>query len=130
MLNGAVVTTPWKTWCDLGGVLELPGLVAVTDLLLRRGLLARAELIVPKACRGAVNLRQAAELGDPRSNSVRESEMRVHMHTRGLPSADLNPNVYDDGVWIAVSDFVWWKYHCILEYDGEHHLTLYQQHQD
>jgi len=129
-VKGVIVTTPWKTWCDLGGVLELPALVAVTDLLLRRGLLTRSELIVPKACRGAVNLRRAAELGDPRSNSVRESEIRVHMINRGLPPADLNPNVYEDGGWVAVSDFVWWKYHCILEYDGEHHLTLDQKHQD
>ncbi len=129
-IRGVVVTIPWKTWCDLGAVLELPGLVAVTDLLLRRGLLTREELIVPAGCRGAVNLRKAAQLADPRSNSVRESEMRTHMHEWGLPPADLNVDIYVDGDWIAVSDFVWGEFRSILEYDGEDHLTLDQKHQD
>lgn len=129
-VRGVTVTTAWKTWIDLGAVLDLPQLVAATDLLLRRGLITRQGLTVPARCRGAVNLRKAAVLTDPRSNSIRESELRVHMQEAGLPSPELNCDIYVDGAWVAVSDFVWWEYRTILEYDGEHHLTLDQKHQD
>lgn len=129
-VNGLIVTTPLKTWQDLGGVLELPSLVAVTDLLLKRGLLAREQLVVPRGIRGAQALRWAAAFADPRSNSVRESELRVHMAQHGLPAADLNADIIIDGEWIAVSDFVWWMYKVIVEYDGAHHDSLDQRHQD
>ena len=127
---GVIVTTPWKTWCDLGAVLSLPLLVAATDLLLRRRLLTRDELTVPKCCRGAENLRKAAKLADPRSNSIRESELRVHIHEAGLPAPEVNLEIYVDGGWVSTSDLVWREYRTIVEYDGPHHLTPKQKHQD
>ncbi len=127
---GLTVTTALKTWLDLGAVLDVPELVAVTDLLLKKGLVTREQLVVPRGIRGAQALRWAAEFADPRSNSVRESELRVHMNQHGLPAPDLNADIIIDGVWIAVSDFVWWLYKVIVEYDGAHHDTLDQRHQD
>lgn len=129
-VDGLVITTPLKTWHDLGAILDLPALVAVTDLLLRHGSLTREQLVVPRRIRGARNLRWAAGFADPRSRSVRESEMRVHMAQRGLPTPELNADIIIDGVWLAVCDFVWWLYKVIVEYDGADHDTLSQRHQD
>lgn len=129
-VKGLTVTGPWRTWIDLGPMLALPDLVAVTDVLLRRRHLAVGDLQVPRGVRGARLLRRAADLADSRSRSARESQLRVHLHEAGLPTPDVNADIYIDGGWAATGDLVWWEFKLVLEYDGEDHATLDQRHQD
>ena len=127
---GLPVTSPARTWQGLGACLDLPWQVAVTDQGLRRGLLTLDQLTVPVRCRGAVTLRRAREIADPRSRSVRESVLRVHLLLAGLPAPELNWDIVEDGGWIACGDFVWPEYRLVVEYDGEHHAAARQRHQD
>lgn len=129
-IHGMTLTGPWKTWIDLGSLLGLADLVAVTDVLLRRGYLTRDELVVPQGVRGARLLRRAAVLADGRSASARESQLRVHFLEAGLPVPDVNADIFIDGGWIAQGDLVWWEFKVVLEYDGEDHKDEGQRHQD
>ena len=61
LVKGLHVTNANRTWLDLGACIEMPQLVAVTDVMLRRGLLQISDLVVPVGTRGARRLRQAAE---------------------------------------------------------------------
>ncbi len=129
-IRGMTLTGPWKTWIDLATLLDLPALVAVTDVLLRRGYLKREDLVVPQGVRGAKMLRRASELADPRSNSPRESHLRVHFLEAGLPAPEVNADIFIDGGWAACGDLVWREYKVVVEYDGEDHATPDQRHQD
>lgn len=129
-VHGLPCTDAARTWTDLGGLLPLPDLVAVADLALRRSLLTRDQLQPPKGSRGAVVLRKAAQLADPRSLSPQESIVRVHLHLAGLPAPQLNVDIIIDGGWIACADLAWPEYQVIVEYDGRHHVSDRQRHQD
>lgn len=129
-VQGLPCTNPLRTWLDLGAVLELPELVAATDCLLRRGLVTWDQLEPPKRTRGAMRLRRAAFLADARSLSPRESIIRVHLHLAGLPRPELNFNVIVDRGWVACADLAWPQYRVIVEYDGKHHGSDRQRHQD
>lgn len=122
------ITDPARTWLDLGPLLPLPDLVALTDVILRRRLCS--ELLVPPRTRGAIRLRQARDLADGRSASPQESVVRVHLALAGLPRPILNHNVIHNGEWIGRGDFVWPDYRLYVEYDGGHHDDPQQRHQD
>lgn len=129
-VRGIPVTTSRRTWLDLGTCLSMPDLVAVTDVMLRRGLLHERDLAVPRGTWGAATLREAAALADPRSRSVRESLLRVHLHLRGLPPPLINLDIIDEGIWLGCGDLVWPEYTLVIEYDGIHHDKSRQRHQD
>lgn len=129
-VQGLPCTDPMRTWLDLGAVLDLPILVAVTDCLLRRGMLEADQLSPPKRKRGAAALRNAARLADPRSLSPRESIIRVELHLAGVPAPELNFNVIIDRGWVACADLAWPEFRVIVEYDGKHHGSERQRHQD
>lgn len=122
------ITDAGRTWLDLGPHLDLPRLVAVTDVILRRRLCS--QLVVPPRTRGAQRLRQAAELADPRSCSPQESELRVGLILAGLPKPEVNFDVIVHGEWIGQGDLVWPDYLLYVEYDGGHHADPRQRHQD
>lgn len=122
------ITDAGRTWMDLGSHLDLPRLVAVTDVILRRRLCS--ELVVPPRARGAQRLRKAAELADPRSCSPEESEIRVELILAGLPTPEVNFDVIVHGEWIGQGDLVWPEYLLYVEYDGGHHADPQQRHQD
>jgi hypothetical protein len=126
--DGFRVTDAARTWLDLGPHLNLPQLVAVTDVILRRQLCS--ELAVPPRARGALRLRQAVELADPRSCSPEESQLRVGLTLAGLPKPEVNFDVIVHGEWIGRGDLVWPEYMLYLEYDGGHHADPGQRHQD
>ena len=129
-VQGLPCTSPWRTWLDLATLLTLPELVAVTDCLLRRGMVTPDQLEPPKRARGAVKLRQAVALADARSLSPRESIIRVELHLAGLPAPEVNFNVVIDGGWVACADLCWPEFRVIVEYDGKHHDSDRQRHQD
>ena len=130
VIDGLPVTDVARTWRDVGSMLELADLVAITDHLLRRGMAKADELLVPRGCRRAPTLRRALSLADPRSRSPRESALRVGMHDAGLPTPEINKDIVEDGGWLATGDFVWSEFRLIIEYDGGHHASLKQRHQD
>ena len=130
LVKGLHVTNANRTWLDLGACIEMPQLVAVTDVMLRRGLLQISDLVVPVGTRGARRLRQAAELADPGSRSVRETLLRVKLHLNGLPAPEINSDIIEDGVWLGTGDLVWREYRLVIEYDGIHHDKPRQRHQD
>ncbi len=128
LARGVRVTDAQRTWLDLGTALTLPESVAVADVILRRGFVKT--LSVPSGIRGAVGLRAAVELADPRSQSPKESILRVELHLAGLPKPEVNLNIYEQGDWVGRGDLVWPEYRLYVEYDGRHHGTDHQRHQD
>ena len=95
--HGVACTTPERTFCDLAAMLTLAQLVAVGDNLLRRGTVSRAALTDAVAAypgrRGTARLRRALELLDARSESPKESELRVLLIEAGFPSPLVNASV-------------------------------------
>jgi hypothetical protein len=123
------LTAPERTWCDLARYLSLRDLVAAGDYLIRRthpltsvDRLARAV----ESCtgqRGAKNLRAALELLNDRAESPQESILRVELVLAGLPTPEINVDVYDSrGVFLGRADMVFRGHRLILEYEGLQHL--------
>lgn len=126
--RGFWVTTPMRTWLDLGALLPVKDLVVVADHLLRRRMIPTT-LVIPRTL-GAAGLRAAAALADGRSKSPQETRIRLEMHDRGFPAPELNAAIIEDGGWIGEGDFVWREYRTIADYDGAVHLDEKQQTQD
>lgn len=129
------LTSPERTWVDLGAVLTLPRLVAAGDYLLGQRLVTarRLDEVVGTSGkqRGIRSIRQALALLDPRAESPRESEMRVLLHLAGLPPAISNRIIRDDrGRFLGRGDLVYDEWKVVVEYDGEHHLSTQQQAKD
>lgn len=125
--KGLIVTKPLRTWRDLGASLEVPDLVAMADVLLRRSLCSVEDL---QSAKHPKPLAEAALLADAGSWSPRESILRVAMHRAGLPAPQLNVLIVQDGTVLGTADFLWREYRVIADYDGGHHNARRQRHQD
>ncbi len=128
--HGLPATRPLRTWRDLGGRLDIPHLVAIADVLLRRALCTEEDLHDLHGVHHRKLLQQAANLADAGSWSPRESLLRVAMRTRGLPAPELNGLIVEDGDVLGRGDFVWREWRVIADYDGGHHGHARQRHQD
>lgn len=120
------LTTPARTWCDLGAVLALPDLVAAGDFFLREGRAARDELerAVERfpSRRGVRRLRQALGLLDGRAESRPETLVRVALVLAGIPGIEANVEVHDaDGVFLGRVDLCIPWARVVVEYHGDHH---------
>ena len=74
--------------------------------------------------RGVARLREALALVRPRTDSVRETELRLAASDFGLPEPEVNGRILDDdGRFVAFGDLVYRRWRVILEYDGEQHRT-------
>ncbi|WP_374947631.1 hypothetical protein [Agreia sp.] len=131
---GFGVTTPERTWCDLGAILSLAPLVAVGDRLIHRSLprtdLDRLALAIGRygGARGARLLRQALPLLDDGSESPMESWQRVIIVLAGLPTPVTNYEVFDDhGVFVARVDLAYPELKISMDYEGDHHRTDQKQ---
>jgi hypothetical protein len=127
---GYPVTTPERTWCDLGAVLSLPDLVAAGDKLIRRRLPQTSRAALDAAVeqypsrRGIRNLRRALTLLSERSESPRESLLRVTIVLAGFPQPAVNVEVFDSrGRFIARVDLCYPHLKLSLEYQGDQHRT-------
>jgi len=130
--SGVRVTTAERTWCDLAQLLDLPDLVAAGDWLLQREAgsreLLRETVARFRSRRGARSIHAALPLLCERSESPRESRLRVHLRLAGLPDPEVNVDVYDRfGRFIGRGDLVYRRYRLLLEYEGEQHLTSVRQ---
>jgi len=125
---GVLCTTPERTFCDLATMLSLPQLVAVGDHLIRHrgGTLTLDELTAAvhshPGRRGRRNLRRALELLDERSESPKESELRVLIVEAGLPRPVCNASVFDSSQgFVARVDLSYPDRRIAIEYEGDHH---------
>lgn len=127
---GLPVTTPARTWCDLGRYLDVRGLVAAGDRLLwfQDPLSTDADLraAIGRVRAGAPALRVALPLLSDRSQSQRESQLRMLIVASGFGFPTPSPN-YD--VILAANgrrvrlDIAFPEQRLGLEYEGDHHRT-------
>ncbi|GAA3751761.1 DUF559 domain-containing protein [Microbacterium kribbense] len=122
-------TTPERTFCDLASMLTLGELVAIGDVILRRGgRAARMKLAKAVAAHPArkyrLHLKRALELLNPKAESPKESELRVLLIAAGFPAPAVNHVVYDvDGTFVARIDLTYPGCKVAIEYDGDQHRT-------
>ena len=101
--RGVRITSPERTWCDLGSAVPLPSLVAIADRLLwhRDPLSTRLRLDEAirslRSTRGVRSLRLARELASDRADSPPESEIRVALHLAAVPPPQVNVDVIEKG---------------------------------
>ena len=117
------VTTPERTWCDLGGILTLPELVAAGDFLVHwqdplTSIPRLACAIEDLPNRRHVRILRAAILYlSDRSDSVPESMLRVILAVGGFPSPVVTRVVSDGyGEFIAHTDFLIEELSLVLHY--------------
>jgi len=124
------LTSSARTWLDLAATLTLHELVAVGDYLIRRTspMVTLGELGAAlehySGRRGLQRARAALPLLRDRSESPRESVLRVVIVLAGLPEPLCNYNVFDeDGRFLARGDLAYPEYKLLLEYQGDQHRT-------
>ena len=129
-VRGFVVTDAVDTWCALSAILSVDELVAIGDHLVRRqdpdATMARLRGAVRGYAgrHGAKRLRIALELVRPRTDSSKETELRLEILRAGLPEPIVNVPVQDaQGRHIKLGDLVYEKERILVEYDGEQHRT-------
>ncbi|TFB98786.1 hypothetical protein E3O42_14915 [Cryobacterium adonitolivorans] len=125
-----VLTGPARTWLDLAAVLTLAELVAIGDYLLywESPIVTRGELSAAlegySGRRGLQRARAVLPLLRTRSESPRESMLRVIIVLAGLPEPECNHSVFDaNGTFLARGDLVYPGYRLFIEYQGDHHRT-------
>ena len=130
-------TNAARTWMDLATELSLKDLVAVGDYLLywRMPLTTHAELRARVAAasgrRGILLARTAVELLGDRSESRRESHLRLILILGGLSEPLINHTIIDTETGKDVRpDFLFPVEKLILEYQGDHHRTATQWRKD
>lgn len=132
--HGLRVTTPERTWVDLSEELSLPRLVAVTDRLLReyvtRHDLDRAHERAGRRKPGRLRRERALGLGDARSESPKESELRVIFHEAHLPRPEVNVDITDRGRFVARVDMLFREARLVVEYQGDYHRDPEQWRRD
>jgi hypothetical protein len=124
------LTGPARTWLDLAATLTVHELVAIGDHLIRwrsplvtSGELSAALETYPGR-RGLKQARTALPLLRTRSESPRESVLRVIIVLAGLPEPECNYTVLTtDGTFLARGDLVYPEYKLLLEYQGDQHRT-------
>ena len=128
--QGLRITGPARTWLDLASMgFSIDDLVIAGDRLLRwteplcfLEELERHVLAHPGA-RGARAARGALPLLTSRSQSPRESLVRLQLLAAGLPRPQLNYVISAaDGAFVARVDLAFPEYKVLVEYEGEHHL--------
>lgn len=132
--SGIRISSPERTWCDLGALLSVPNLVAAGDFVINRHApLASAEQLA-LALRTATNRRgrRALEAAlprlDARSESPQESRLRLILQDAGIKVSRINHVVTDRfGEFVARTDFHLDDLNVVLEYQGDYHRTTVGQ---
>ena len=128
-----LATTPERTFCDLASMLTLAELVAIGDVILRRGGTRARDRLVKAAASHARRkyrrtLRRALELIDGHSESPKESELRVLLVESGFPMPAVNHRVFDAaGDLVGRVDLAYPALKIAIEYEGDQHREDKQQ---
>lgn len=122
------VTTPERTFLDLAARMLAGELLGFVDAALRARLANVPSLfeavVRHSGCRGVAKARRVLEHANPAAESPRESMMRWLFIEAGLPTPEVNVNIYDvDDVFLARADMLFRVARVIVEYDGDQHRT-------
>ncbi|MBG6108573.1 hypothetical protein [Frigoribacterium sp. CG_9.8] len=135
--DGLRVSSAVDTWCQLAAVLQLDELIVMGDGLLQREhpLASRAELVSTIDAwghrPGVTNLREALLHLRARTDSARETMLRLIVIRAGFPEPVVNHKIYNRfGALIAHGDLAFPEYRVLLEYDGAVHRQEHQFHVD
>lgn len=71
--------------------------------------------------RGNLSLRAAFEQVRPRTDSPRETSLRLLVVRAGLPEPEVNGRLNEEGGRERLGDLVFRRWHVVLEYEGAHH---------
>ena len=125
--RGVRIASPARTWIDLSAELSPADLVAVTDRLIHhRAPLCSLEDLRAEAMRhprqkGAASRVRSLQLANDRSESRRESLLRVLLIEAGLPVPECNVEIWDGARHVARVDMLYREQRLVLEYQGDHH---------
>jgi len=127
--EGCSLTSLPRTFVDVAESWSVEDLIVVGDAMLQQ--IASSELLdaLARAGRrpGIVGARWAAAHLDKRSGSPMESLVRARLIMAGLPTPEVNVDLYDDfGRWMARPDLFYRQAMLAIEYEGEHHRTRRQ----
>jgi len=132
--DGVRLTVPCRTWLDCAELIPLEHVVAMGDVVVRRGLASQGALAAMvkwgRGRRGVICARRALPLLDPDAESPSESLVRCHLVLDGIPRPVCNLDIIVDGEWIARADLAWPGQRVIVEYDGAVHLNERQRRSD
>jgi very-short-patch-repair endonuclease len=125
--DGLRVTSAARTWCALGAALTVPQLVAAGDYLIhwasplasRDDLAAAVDRHGRRA--GARVLRGSLPLLDERSESPKESELRVILVTAGLHGLAVNLPITTSDGYRYRADLAFPRERAIVEYQSRFH---------
>jgi hypothetical protein len=126
--DGLRVSSVLETWCQLAALAPLDDLIAIGDGLVRRKdpPCELSELEDAVAARvhqpGSPALRRALEHVRPRTDSWRETLLRLMIVRAGFREPEVNPEISDGkGRFLGFGDLVYRRERVLLEYDGRQH---------
>jgi hypothetical protein len=130
LVEGMRTAEPIATWVACASLLSIDDLIVMGDGLVRRkkplakmGELAEA-VSTHSGQRGYVKLSRALPQIRPRTDSARETLLRLTVVRAGFPEPEINPEIRNgSGVVIAHGDMVFREFRTIVEYDGGQHRT-------
>lgn len=128
-VDGTRVSAPQQLFVELASMLTLVDLVVAGDHLVRKGLVALADLrdfCATATGPGAAHARAAAAFVRERVDSPMETRLRMLIVLAGLPEPEINP-VMDLPGGRRRYDLCWRKARLIVEYDGRHHVERVEQ---
>jgi len=127
-LHGVRVTAPVETWVALASRLPVDDLIVMGDgLVCRKNPVASVDDLqaaVTDARRrpGAAKLRRALLEIRPRTDSARETRLRLLLVRSGLPEPEVNGAILDAaGRFVGFGDLLYRAERLLLEYDGGDH---------
>ena len=130
VVRGLRVVTAVTAWCQLGLMLSNDELVIAAD-----GLVARKDPVTTMANlrravagwqgrRGYQNLLAAMPLVRERTDSARETMLRLLILRAGMPEPIINGPIRSRaGSVVAHADLAYPEFNLVLEYDGDQHRT-------
>ncbi|GAB3517228.1 hypothetical protein GCM10027402_00260 [Arthrobacter monumenti] len=81
--------------------------------------------------RGIVSARKALGWIRPRTDSAKETELRLLLVRAGLPEPSINVAIQDErGDWVQDPDMSYQDLRIAMQYDGGHHITEMQRRSD
>ena len=128
--GGLRLATPLEAWCQLGSLLSIEELVIAGDGLVSRknpsATMSEMQSAVEsrQGTRGCQNLRDALGYVRERTDSARETMLRLLIVRAGMPEPMINAPVRSRaGRVVAHADLAYPEFNLVLEYDGDQHRT-------
>lgn len=128
--DGYRVTSPLDTWLSSASILRVDDLIVMGDgLVCRNNPVATLEQLHhavagARGRPGAKRLRRALDEIRPRTDSARETMLRLLLVRAGLPEAEVNGEIVDaNGAFVGFGDLLFREHRVLVEYDGGEHRT-------